>query len=787
MRPLDLKLLRDLASMKGQMAAVMMVMACGLTVMIMGRGLIVSLETTRDGYYASHRFADVFCDLKRAPNSLRARLEEIPGIATVETRVRGTALLDIPGMDEAAEGTFLSLPDTRPRRLNLLHLRTGRLPEPGRRDEVVVSGAFAEAHGFHPGDTIDATLHGGRARLRIVGIGLSPEFVFELPPGTITPDNRLYGIFWMNERDLATALGLGGAFNNVAVKLAPGANEDAVKGGLDRLLAPHGGLAAYGHDEHPSASLVNDEIRSLRGVSVAFPAVFLGIAAFMASAALTRLVRLQREQIAQLKAFGYTSGAIGLHYFKFALVVVVLAMILGGFLGMWAGTGVVVLYREFFRFPSLRFHPDWAALLVGLVASASVAFLGVLGAVRQAMKLPPAEAMRPEPPADFKPSAFERLGLQRLAPPAFRMALRNLERKPWQAVFTTLGLAMATAIPIIPGAMGDGITHMMDFEWRMAQRQDVTLSLIEPASHGALASMRALPGVIDAEPYRAVPARLRHGHRDRRAGITGIPRDARMRRVLDARGRQVALPPAGLLLSEKLAEVLGVRPGDVIRVEVQEGRRPVLETTVAGTITDFSGMGAYMDIDALHRLMREGPSISGAHLSVDGMRWEDFLERARESPRIASITTTRSARDNFQKMMDEMMGTIQSIYFGFAVIVAFGIIYNGARISLSERTRDLATLRVLGFTRREVAAVLIGELALLTLLAILPGLFIGTELARLIIHTASTETVRIPLILTNRTYATAALIVLASSALSFAAVARRVARLDLLAVMKANE
>lgn len=769
------------------MVAVAVVMACGLMVMVMERSLVVSLERTKDEYYRVHRLADVFSDLKRAPNSLRSRLAQIPDVAVVETRVKGSAILDIPGMPQPAEGVILSLPDDHPQHLNLLYLRMGRLPLPGHRGEVVISDAFAQAHAFLPGDTIDATIYGARERLFIVGIALSPEYVFEIPLGSITPDNRRYGVFWMNERELAIARGLEGAFNNVVVDVAPGGDVQAVKANLDRLLAPYGGLVAYDRTELLSAKVVDDEIRGLRATAVAFPLVCLSIAAFMTSAALTRLVRLQREQIAQLKAFGYSSAAIGWHYIKFALVVVTVAMTVGGALGLWFGSKMVVFYQPFFRFPSLVFHPDWTSLVIGLMAGAGASLLGVLNSVRHAMTLPPAEAMRPEPPAEFRASVLERLGLQRLASPAFQMTLRNLERKPWQACFTALGLALATATPIVSVSMGDGMDYVLDFQWRLAQRQDVTLYLIEPSGQGAVSAMRALPGVLNAEPFRSVPARLRFGHHDRRVWMTGLPRRVGLNRLLDDRGQPVALPPSGLLLSEQLAKMLTVHPGDRLRVEVQEGRRPVLDVVVAGTITDFAGVGAYMDIDQIRRLMREGHTVSGAHIAVDAARWDDFLREAKQAPRIGSISTTRTARESYDRTMGKMMETSQAIFFVFAMILAGGVIYNGARIALSERTRDLATLRVLGFTQREVASVLIGELALLTLLALLPGLLIGTQLTHVILDSVSTETFRIPVVLTSRAYATAVLIVLVSSAASFAVVSRRIVKLDLLGVLKAQE
>lgn len=787
MTALDLKLIRDVGKMKGQMLAVGLVMACGLAMMIMARSLILSLDTTRAAYYEKNRFADIFCSLKRAPNSLRERLAAIPGVAAVETRVVGTLRMDLPGLAEPADGTIISIPEDRPMRLNTLFLRTGRFPEVGKADEVIVSEAFAKAHAFQPGDSIEVILRGAKERLSIVGIALSPEYVFEARPGEALPDNKRFGVFWMNERDLATAYDLDGAFNNVVVDVAPGVNTAPVMAELDRLLEPYGGLIAYDRRDHASAKQLDDEIGILNGMSVAFPVVFLSIATFMTGAVLARVIRLQREQIAQLKAFGYSSRQVGMHYLKFALVIVCIGLLSGGVAGAWLGSNVVTMYHKFFQFPSLTFHPDYSAIGLAFLVSSGASLIGVVGAVRQAMRLPPAEAMRPEPPAEFKPSVLERLGVTNLAGPSMRMALRNIERKPWQAVFTALGLALAVGIPIVPGAMRDGITFLLDFQWTLAQRQDMTVSLIEPGSAGAFKDIRHLPGVILAEPFRSVPALLRYGHHSHRLAVTGVPAGTLLNRALDEHGNPLPVPPDGLLISAKLAEMLGAKPGDPLVMEVQEGRRPRREVPVQGLITDYAGLAAYMDIDALRRLMQEGQTVSGAYLSVDANRREEFLNEVKKVPRIANLAVTSALQQSFRKTTAESINLIQGIYFTFSVIVAFGVVYNSARISLSERSRDLATLRVVGFTSREVAGVMIGELAMLTALAIPAGLWIGGRLANLIVKSASTETIRLPLILTHETYATAILIVLLSAGVSFYIVSLRIKNLDLLGVLKARE
>ncbi len=787
MTALDLKLVRDLGKMKGQIVAVGLVMACGLAMMIMARSLILSLETTRAAYYEQHRFADVFCDLKRAPNSLRERLAGIPGVAAVETRVVGSLRMDLPGLAEPADGTIISIPEDHPMRLNTLFLRSGRLPEIGKANEAVMSEAFAKAHGFQPGDSIEVILRGAKEKLSIVGIALSPEFVFEARPGQALPDNKRFGVFWMNERDLAKANDLDGAFNNVVVDVAPGAQTAPVMAELDRLLEPYGGLIAYDRKDHASAKQLDDEIGILNGMSIAFPLIFLSIATFMTSAVLARLIRLQREQIAQLKAFGYSSLQVGIHYLKFALVIVAIGLLAGGLAGTWLGSNVVTLYHKFFQFPSLTFHPDYAAIGTAFFLSSSASLLGVLGAVRRAMRLPPAEAMRPEPPADFRPSVLERMGATNLVGPSTRMALRNIERRPWQAIFTALGLALAVGIPIVPGAMRDGIHFLLDFQWTLAQRQDVTVSLIEPGSATAFSGIRHLPGVIHAEPFRSVPARLRFGHRSHRLAITGVPAGTLLNRALDEHGNPLPVPPEGLLISRKLAEMLEIQPGESLIMEIQEGRRPRREATVHGLITDYAGLSAYMDIDALRRLMQEGATVSGAHVAVDKSQWNAFLHEVKDVPRIGNIGITSALQQSFRQTTAESINLIQGIYFTFSVIVAFGVVYNSARIALSERSRDLATLRVVGFTNREVAGVMISELAMLTAAALPLGLWIGGRMADFLVRTASTETIRLPLILTHQTYATAIFIVLLSAGISFYIVSLRIRQLDLLGVLKSGE
>lgn len=785
--PLDLKLFRDVNRMKGQIIAVALVMACGLAMMIMTRSLIMTLEGTRDAYYQAYRMADLFGSLKRAPLSMRDRMAGIPGITAIETRVVLDAVLDLPGVLEPCTAHIVSLPEDGDPVLNQIFLRKGRIPRVDVRGEAVVSEAFALANKLELGDSVYAIINGRRDRITVTGIGLSPEFVFEARAGETLPDNKRFGVFWMNYRTVAVAYNMDGAFNDFCIDLAPGTAPGGVIEDLDRLLMPYGAIGAYTRRDHGSAARVDDELRVLNALSVAYPVVFLSVAAFMVNAVLARLVRLQREQIAQLKALGYSSWQVGRHYLGFAMVIVVIGSILGGLAGRFMGNGLLTMYELFFRFPSLTFKMDYSALGTALAVSAGASFLGVLSVVWMAVKLPPAEAMRPEPPADFKPSLLERIGLTRGTGPAFRMALRNIERRPWQSMFTVFGLSLATGLMVLPGSMEDSIDHLLTYQWNEVQRQDVITFLIEPGSSSALHDLEHLPGVIRAEPVRTVQARLAYGHHTRKLSITGLPKNADLNRVLDPDGKPLILPDHGIVMSAKLAEILGAKMGDEVQVSVLEGRRPVLSVPISGLREDFAGIAAYMDKEALHRLMQEGDSVSGAYMTVDMSRWTDFMNEVKETPRIAVTMVKKEQLAAFRSTTGESIGIIRKLYMTLAVIVAFGVVYNSARIALSERGRDLATLRVVGFTQREVGGVLLGELTILVLTALPLGLLFGRGLATFIIAAISTETVRLPLVISYKTYSIAVLVILIAASGCFWVVGRMVRNLDMVGVLKARE
>jgi putative ABC transport system permease protein len=784
---LDLKLVRELRRSRGHVVAVALVTACGVASFVTMRGSYEALVVERARYYAEYRFADVFAAAKRAPRSLLARIAAVPGIAIAQARIVREVNLDVPGLAEPATGRLVSIPEAGGPLLNGVHLRTGRFPERGAHSEVIASEAFAAANGLAPGAELAAIMNGRWQKLRIVGVGISPEYVNEIRAGDVFPDHRRFGVLWMGEEAMEAAFDMKEAFNDLALRLTAGAVEQQVIAAVDALLAPYGGLGAYPRADQLSHRFLADEIDQDRVTAGIAPAIFLAVAAFLIHNVLLRLVALQRPQIGVLKAFGYTTRAIGWHYVKLALVMVLIGAASGTALGVWLGEGLTRLYENFFHFPALEFQLS-AANLLGVAAIAiATAVLGAWPAVRRAAASPPAEAMRPPSPPRFRPLAVERLGLVHYVPLALRMILRNIERRPVRWGLSVLALALATALLVIGRFSFDMLDEIVRVQFRGAMREDVAVLFNEAASDRALHDLARLPGVLRVEPFRAVPARLRFEHRVRRVGIQGVEPDAALRRVLDRHLTPIAVPKEGLVLSAKLAEILGVLPGDRVTVEALEGRRPVRELPVAGLVDDLIGITAYMRRDALARLMGEEPRASGAYLATDERALPDLYRRLKAMPAVAGVTLREASLASFLETVAENTRISTSVLVLFACVIAAGMVYNGARIALSEQAIELASLRILGFTQAEVGAMLVGEQAITAIVAIPAGCVLGYGVAAWLVAALEGEVIRMPLVISPATYAFAAGAIAVAGALSAAGVLWKLRTFDLVSVLKTRE
>ncbi|WP_135501361.1 ABC transporter permease [Roseovarius aestuariivivens] len=787
MTTLDRKLLRDFRRLWAQAIAIALVLACGVAILLTTFGTFVSLEETRSAYYERNRFADVFADAKRAPLWVMQEIRKIPGVRAADARISQFAVLDVPGQEETVTARILSLPQTGVPHLNLPVLQVGRLPSPDVAHEVAVNAPFAKANDLQPGDTFRANLNGHRRELLITGTFLSPEFIYTIGPGALMPDNETFGVLWMPEIAVEAAFDMDGAFNSLAVKLNRGMSSDDVIDRLDNLLEPYGGVGAYDRELQISNSFIESELAQLKTSALILPPIFYAISAFLVSMVISRIVALERSEIGLLKAIGYSDGEICLHYLMLAVLIAVAGILLGWGAGTWLARALARLYAQFFDFPYLIYNLGYGAYaLSGLLAVVSAA-LGAARSALRAARLPPAVAMAPPAPPRFKRTLIDRAMAGLHLSQGVVMIMRSLLRWPMRTALTSLGMALAVGVLVATSFFPAALDLLVSTTFDRSNRQDAMLLFDPDIPESVLSDVMRLPGVIRAEGQQFEPAVLRHGHREKRVEIEARRPGSDLTRIIASDGRSVDPPATGVMLSQRLADQLRVSPGDIVSVEFLGRINETHAVPVAGIVTQYIGLGAYMDIDALSRLLRQAPRISVANLQVDAQHLPDLHDVLKSTPELTGLIEMNKMRRSFEETVQKNIDIMTTIYLTVAVLITIGVAYNGARIQLSERARELASLRILGFSRGEVSFILVGETMALALLAQPLGWLLGAAIAQALATGSTSDLYEIPLVLKPAGFAQASLVVLCAALVSALVVRRRLDRLDLVQVMKTRE
>lgn len=787
MKALDRKLLRDLWHMRGQVFAIALVLAAATATFVLSLGVHRSLVETRDAYYARNNFADVFAEMTRAPRSLVDRVAAIPGVRRAEGAIVQYATLDFPDRPEPVRALINSVDEQGRTQLNRLVIRSGRLPQPGATGEVVADESFVKANGLALGSRIVALIYGKRQVLTIVGTGLAPNYIYALPPGDLLPDDRRFGIFWMGQKALEAATDRTEAINSLSLTLERGARQADVIRQLDALIAPYGGTGAYGREDHVSNAFLDNELTQLSAMTRVIPPVFLLVATFLVYIVLGRMIRTERTQIGLIKAFGYTNAEVGWHYLKFALVIALAATALGSVSGVWMGRAMTRIYAEYYRFPFLSYHLDPRVFLGAAGMAFGAAALGALGGMRAALVLTPAVAMTPPPPPVYRRGAVEALGRRGGFSAVGHMIVRHIARWPGRSAITALGVGLSIGLLFATTQFLDSSRSMLDNYFFRAQRQDLIVSFIEPRSEAALLALAQMPGVLRVEPSRAVPVKLSRGNRVERGAIESTPADARLTAHVDMAGNEIDLPPSGLMLSRQLADKLQAAPGDLVQVEQLGGRGTRMALPVARVIEEFVGERAYASEATLLSITRDAAPVGAALVRIDPAQRDAIVTRLKDMPMVLGLSERGATFARFEDMIDENINTMLAFYIAFAGAIAVGVVYNSARILFSERAHELATMRVLGYHRREVATVLLGEVALLVVMAVPLGCILGNGLARVMTAMFSSDLFRLPFAPEPASYGRAILIVLAATALTSLLVARRIMHLDMVRVLKGRD
>ena len=786
MSTLTRKLFRDLARMRGAALTIAIVVSTGIASFITLRGSYETVATARDSYYSTGRFGDVFCELERAPRSLLSDIGALPGVARVQARVVGTGRVLLEQLPEPADAKVVSIPEEGAPLLNDFVLVAGSLPRAGRDDEVLISEQFAELHGVRPGDLLDVILEGRERSLRVVGLAMSPEFVIAMPRGAVAAAPDRFAVLWMRQKAVESTYGMVGAFNDLVVALIPHAEPARVVRALDQLLGRYGSQGAYTREHQTSHRQLTDNLMQIASIATLAPTIFLCVAAFLLNTALSRLIDMERTQIATLKALGYRNRDVGLHYLQLGLCIASVGALFGTALGALLANSLVTFVVRFYRIPQLAFALTPKLVASALCASLGAALLGSILAVRSVVKLAPADAMRPPAPPRYTQSGWSRFVSAQLAP-ASRMVARELSRRPLRFVASTLGIAVATGVIVLGQFQADAMKFCLDVYMLAQQRETMAVSFVRPVSTDAVRSLQRLPGVHDVQWRAVLPVRVQRGHRERVINLVAHPERHSLRPLLDEDARPVAIEPGQVLATDMLARLLDARAGDTLMIEPLSGDRTPRPLILTGTVSELLSLWIHMHEADFTRWLGVSPMATEAHLSIDADRVEHVQRELSRMPQVASAARKQLLLDEFRRDRGAIGPVFATVLTLFAATLTLAITYNNARVSLSTRARELASLRVLGFSRAEVARVLTGELAVQVILGACIGLVLGRGLVSAMLASSELEAIRFTKHIGAHAYALAALVTLSGGFISAGLVRRKLDKIAMTDALKTRQ
>jgi putative ABC transport system permease protein len=790
MKVLDKKLFRGIWRQRGQALAVAAVVLCGTASYICVASAHRNLLLTRDTYYSQYRFADFEIHLERAPLTSAFKLEAIPGVRQVRARIVKEVNLDIEGQDEPRIGRIVSMPDTQEPVLNDVCLVAGRYFDQGVQNQVILNERFAKMNGLEIGGDIEVSVGNKKHALRIVGFGLSPEYVYMIRNvQELVPSPERFGILWVPHDFAETALAMEAACNNIIGSVEKVDDLDPILDAAEKILEPYGVFAKTKRENQISNRFLCDEIRGLGISAKVIPGIFLGIASMILLILLNRMVRKERTEIGLLKAYGYTNAAVSWHYLKFAIILALAGCIGAFFVGQWLAREIIKLYVQFYEFPLLRarVYPDVLARSMSMAGLAALG--GALMAAWQAAQIDPAQSMRAEAPKHAHRIWLEHFtALWTRLSFTWKMIARNVSRSSFRAALNVFGVAISSGLIITGYFTIDAINFMLKYQFHEVRREDVKVSFPIERGKDAFYSVRRFDHVRRAEPVLQYPFEVSSKWRKKDTIIIGLPRDAHLQKLLDEDKRYVDVGDQGLVLSKRLAEELHVHVGDSVTLKPLMGRiTDERDVPVRQVVKQYLGTSGYMNIHALSRVLDQGFAMNAALLQVEPGMERSLNASLKDVPGISSVEIKDMSYVNLLNTLGRNIKIINTILIIFAGVIACSVIYNVTTIALAERQRELASLRVLGFTIEEVGRIVYHENFVLAGFGVVFGIPVGMGIASILVRLYDNELYRLPYYIAPKTYVIASVATIVFVILANLAVKHKIRALDMVEVLKARE
>jgi putative ABC transport system permease protein len=742
------KLLRDIRNNYGAYLACTSVIIIGLMMYVSFALILDVLKDQQQKYYAQSSFADGFAQISRGPKGLVDDISEIKGIDKVSGRIIYNVFINKPSGEE---NTTLRLVSFNVRQeVNRFRLESGKIPAEGTK-EIFVSPAFLKGNSYRTGDKIPLVINGQEHRFTITGTANSPEYIYEIPNGlTITPDPKVFGIAFVPYSTIAPILGMEGLVNDISFTLNNGTKFEDIKTLVTRLLKNYGLISIIPRKDQLSHSMLTQEITGLEGSAKTTPVIFLAVAASILYIMLRRMVEQQRGQIGLLKAFGFSDWKIISHYLGYAVLVGGIGGLGGGLAGSWMSYYFAILYQQYYNIPGLNGKFSLKYILMGTLLSLAFSLFAGYQGCKGVLVLSPAEAMKAPTPKFLGKTWLEQINFfwQALNTQG-KMAVRNVFRNKSRSILTIFGIAIAFSMIVSSQASFDGVYFLINFQYEKVEKYDIKVGLKNYVDIiSGMESASNLNGVISTEPLLEVPVTISHKWMEKDTAITGLPRGGQLYQLVNDQGESVSLPNSGLVLSEQLAKKLKVNPGDSVNVKPFFGERDVTSVTVKKIVPLYVGLGAYMDIDQLSKMLRSSTIASSILIKAKENKINEVRKELLEGKNISAIHDKSKLKAQFEKLMESSSASKFILLF-FAFVMGFAIVYNGNIISLSEREKEMATLMVLGMTEREIALILVFEQIMLGGTAILVGIPLAYGMLWAIINSTGSDIFNMPLVMNS--------------------------------------
>lgn len=784
------KMLRDLKENKGAYIACISIIVIGLMIYSAYSMVLNNLLSSQQDFYTDYNFADGFADVKEMPYSQINELKSIEGINDLQGRLVKDVRVLFPNRDDNVYLRLVSIDTTQDKLINGIELIQGTELDENHMS-IWLDNMFFEANELNLNEEIDIIVEGKKKSLRIVGMGRNPEFIYAMRTATdIFPTPGTFGIAYMPYNIMKNLFSDNETVNNIIFTLKPNAEYKSIEELLKPELKPYGLKAIYPRKDQVSHLLLTEEINGVKAAANTLPIIFLMIAAMILYIMLKRMIERQRGQIGILKAFGYSKKEIMYHYLSYAFVIGLVGGILGGLLGTALSYPYTAMYQMYFNMPGLEGSFSLQYFLLSILMSLGFALFAGYQGCKKSLTLEPAEAMRPPAPMAGKATIIEKITIfWHMLTVQGKMAVRNITRHPGRSFFMFLGITFTFVLLALPWSLMSLSEEMLFDQYENVQTFNIKIPLISPQDQKAVErELNRFPGVKRLETMAEVPVTLNNNWHKKDVLLLGLPQNSQLYHILDKDKNELIPPQDGILLSERLAKSLEADIGTEIKLKSSIMRDPEEEhiIRVVGIIPQYLGLNAYMDLTSAQNLLDQGSFCTSIMLNIDD-RYVPLLQNEYKN---ASVINGIDNNAKMYQQSKDMMASFYAVIYGivfFGIITGFAIVYNSSLITLSERSRDLATMMVLGMTPQEVLSVVTFEQWFISFFAMLAGIPVTNLFHIGVSEAISNDAYTMPTSVDNIAFIMAFLFSVLSIWIAQKAASRKVKTLDLVEVLKARE